>query len=381
MININNVPITGKMAFVGDIFLHKENTINIDPEITQYLNECNIRSCNIEAPLECKGTKPINKAGPNLHQSPIVVQEIERNRFNLVTLANNHITDYGQKALESTIETLHIPYIGVGKNLEQANQPYFTRIGKLKVGFLAFGEGEFGAIIDEDDAGFAWINHPRSNELISKTKTECEILIVQIHAGIELIDLPLPEWRKRYKEIIDQGADAIIATHPHVPQGWEIYKGCPIFYSLGNFFFDTNNTHPFWNKGLMAFINIHEDKSLSIDVKGIQRSGTTIQEWKGKDFQEYISSLCHILQENDYEQKVNEIAIILWNKVYRRHYENAINGVSSFNFVYLLKFIKRLLTKKGENIPLLLHNTRIESHHWIVTRALNLLYKKYINEQ
>lgn len=377
MINYN--PIIGSIAFVGDIFLHEGNTINIDSEIIQCLNTCDIRSCNIEAPLECDGAKAVNKAGPNLKQTSAVVQEIERNGFNLANLANNHITDYGSDALEKTIESLHIPHIGAGKNLIQATQPYFAEIGKLKIGFLAFGEAEFGAIINEDDAGFAWVNHPETSELVSKTKTECDILVVQIHAGIELVELPLPEWRKRYKELIDHGADAIVATHPHVPQGWEIYKGCPIFYSLGNFFFDTNNSHPFWNKGLIAFINIHNDKSLSIDVKGIQRSGTTIQKWECEDFQKYTSNLCHALQEADYEKKINEIAIILWKKVYRRHYENAINGVSSLNFIHLLKFIKRLFTQKGENIPLLLHNTRIESHHWIVTRALNLLYKENIN--
>lgn len=381
MIKIDNVPIIGKMAFVGDIFLHEGNTINLDSEIIQYLNVCEIRSCNIEAPLVCNGAKAIKKAGPNLKQTSDVVLEIEKNGFNLINLANNHITDYGYKALRKTIDTLHIPHIGAGKNLEQANRPYFLKVGEHKVGFLAFGEAEFGAIINDNDAGFAWINHPKTNEIVSRTKTECDILVIQIHAGIELIELPLPEWRKRYKELIDLGANAIVATHPHVPQGWEIYKGCPIFYSLGNFFFDTNNTHPFWNKGLMAFINIHNDKSLSIDVKGIQRLGSTIQEWKDKDFKEYTSRLCRTLQEADYEQKVNEIAITLWNKRYRRHYENAINGVSKFNFVHLLKFIKRLFIRKGENIPLLLHNTRIESHNWIVTRALNQLYKKYINEQ
>lgn len=377
--NKNISPIIGSISFVGDVFLHEGNTIKMDTGITQYLSACDIRSCNIEAPIKYGDTKAIIKAGPCLQQPSAVVQEIERNGFNLANLANNHITDYGTKALEKTIESLRIPHIGVGKDLNQATRPYFTEIGKLKIGFLAFGEAEFGAIINSGDTGFAWVNHPETNNIVGQAKAECDILILQVHAGIELIELPLPEWRKRYKELIDYGADAIVATHPHVPQGWEIYNGHPIFYSLGNFFFDSQHSHPFWNKGLMAFINVHEDKSLSIDVKGIQRKESTIQEWKGEEFVNYTSYLCHILQEADYEEKINELAIALWNKVYKRHYENAINGVSGFNLMHLLKFIKRLFTRKGENIPLLLHNIRIESHHWIVTRALNQLYKKNIN--
>lgn len=374
----NTNPIIGCMAFVGDIYIGKEQKINIDKEVLDSIHICKIRSCNIEAPLE-SDTPAVIKAGPSLQQNRSVISEVERNGFNLACLANNHIFDYGTKALELTLNTLHIPHIGAGMNQQQATQPYIAEIGKIKIGFIAFGEAEFGAIIDDSDTGFAWVNHPDTNHIIRQAKKECDILILQIHAGVELVDLPLPEWRRRYKELIDCGADAIVATHPHIPQGWEMYKGHPIFYSLGNFFFDTDHTHPFWNKGLVALINIHEDKSLSIEVKGVQRQGTTIQAWEGEEFHNHTNNLCHRIQESDYENNVNLMAVDLWNRVYRRHYENGINGVSSWNLVHLMKFVKRLFVRKALDIPMLLHNTRIESHHWIVVRALNQIYKKQLN--
>lgn len=367
-----------RMAFVGDIFLNKRNNINVSKEISNMFVNCNIRSCNIEAPIICD-EKAVSKAGPNLQQTINVIQEIEKIGFNLANLANNHTMDYGWKSLEYTQKSLHIPTIGVGNNFKEATVPYIFTIGEFRIGFLSFGEAEFGAIIEDSDVGFAWVNHPDTNHIIRQTKKECDILILQIHAGIELVDLPLPEWRRRYKELIDCGADAIVATHPHIPQGWEMYKGHPIFYSLGNFFFDTDHTHPFWNKGLVALINIHEDKSLSIEVKGVQRQGTTIQAWEGEEFHNHTNNLCHRIQESDYENNVNLMAVDLWNRVYRRHYENGINGVSSWNLVHLMKFVKRLFVRKALDIPMLLHNTRIESHHWIVVRALNQIYKKQLN--
>ena len=63
-----------------------------------------------------------------------------------------------------------------------------------------------------------------------------------LHDGIEYIDIPLPEQRERYRDFVDYGADGVFVHHPHVPQGWEVYKGRPIFYSLGNFFFNSKNT-------------------------------------------------------------------------------------------------------------------------------------------
>jgi poly-gamma-glutamate synthesis protein (capsule biosynthesis protein) len=86
------------------------------------------------------------------------------------------------------------------------------------------------------------------------------------HDGIEYIDLPLPETIARYRDFIDYGADGVIASHPHCPQGWEKYKGKPIFYSLGNFFFNSKETvnfkanKPHWYEGLCVVMIISDGK-------------------------------------------------------------------------------------------------------------------------
>lgn len=60
------------------------------------------------------------------------------------------------------------------------------------------------------------------------------------HAGLEDEDIPLPEWRERYRELIDVGCDVIIGGHTHMVQGCEIFKEKLICYSLGNFVFERN---------------------------------------------------------------------------------------------------------------------------------------------
>jgi len=61
--------------------------------------------------------------------------------------------------------------------------------------------------------------------------------VVNLHWGYEHTDVPAPFQRKLARNLIDAGADIIIGHHPHVPQGWEVYKGKYIYYSLGNFNF------------------------------------------------------------------------------------------------------------------------------------------------
>lgn len=367
--------IIGSMAFTGDIFIPGGiNRMYFSPRLENILASCQIRACNMEAPIKGVGEKQL-KAGPHLHQSAAAPEILEDAGFNLINLANNHICDFGLQALIKTKEAFSVPTTGAGRSFAEAGRAETITVGGVKVAFLSFGEAEFGAII-EDGGGFAWINHPQTDEMIVETKKQNDILVVQVHAGVEQTEIPLPEWRTRYKTLIDLGADAIIASHPHVPQGWEEYKGKPIFYSLGNFFFANDNKHPLWNKGLLVKIDICSDLSLAYKCMGIERKGDKVDTLESEEFSKYLSHLCDSLTEPVYTALINKIAVDLWNRHYRRHYENAINGVSRFNITHLLKFIKRLLSGKGMNIPVLIHNTRIESHYWIVRRALNQLYIK-----
>ena len=66
--------------------------------------------------------------------------------------------------------------------------------------------------------------HPKVSSIIQTLKVNVDFLFLIVHAGVEYMDIPIPEIRNLYKSYIDLGADAIIASHPHVPQGYEEYK-------------------------------------------------------------------------------------------------------------------------------------------------------------
>lgn len=377
-----------RLAFVGDIYCPKKeenDTISFSPRLKELLESCDLRICNLEAPCLHQMTKPTLKAGPTLHQPVQTIHRIEELGFNLINLANNHIFDYGTEGLKQTLGALNVPTIGAGTNLQEAFTPYLHKGGTdQQIGIIGMGEAEFGAItLKEDQPGFAWINHSQTNEMVRETKKGCDKLFIFVHAGVELTPIPLPEWRQRYRELIDNGADGIIASHPHVPQGWETYKGCPIFYSLGNFFFDSTSNHIGWNRGIIAIIDISRTSQLTFEAIITQKTENYIDiltEFTDND--PYApQKLCSILSDPiAYQQETNNMVMALWEERYLRHYENGINGIAKPNVINLLKFIKRLLTRKALNIPMLLHNQRIESHHYAVTRALELMYRKTIDK-
>ena len=114
--------------------------------------------------------------------------------------------------------------------------------------------------------GCAYINDFRVNHDIVEAKKQVDYLFILPHDGIEYIDVPLPETIARYRDFIDWGADCVLGSHPHCPQGWEDYKGKPIFYSLGNFFFNSKEdtlyrawNRPHWYEGMCVIISISDD--------------------------------------------------------------------------------------------------------------------------
>jgi poly-gamma-glutamate synthesis protein (capsule biosynthesis protein) len=252
-------------------------------------------------------------------------------------------------------------------------------MGGVILGFLAFAENGYGAFCEENDEfGFAWVNHEKVDDIVADAKIKCNVLIVQVHAGVEEINVPLPEWRKKYKKLVDLGAAAVVAHHPHVPQGWEIYNGAPIFYSLGNFFFDMDSKHPLWNKGIIAKLTVKttDFQQISVDVLPIEKHDDTVTLSTDQNYLTHLNHLCEILQEPIYSKMVEQELDELWNNRYKSYYLSALNGVEKINIIKLLKFVKRLFMKETIRLELFHHLLFIESHLFAVNAALKQYYKK-----
>lgn len=364
-----------KLLFCGDFVSQAPEMIEVDSELKSLFSEQDFVAVNFEAPIEGYG-KPICKSGPSLVQSRESPSFIEGLGVNIVQLANNHMMDYGQKACEETISSFgDATLLGVGR-FDEAYKLIIVEKSDIKIGFLSFTHKEFGVLgIDSQDGdyGTAWINHPQINQIILSAKEKCDIIIALPHAGVEDMIVPLPEWRCRYRELIDLGIDVVIASHPHTPQGWEEYHGKMIYYSLGNFFFQVPNTQQVgnWCKGLMVQMVIADDKTISFQVYNSKFSENYLglDDSKAiKDYNDYLNDF--LCDDVKYRRYLNEYLLSLWN-VYKIYLLRGLSAITlRTNFHVFLHAGYGLM--KGPDIPLLLNSFQCESHCWAIERMLKL---------
>ena len=160
---------------------------------------------------------------------------------------HNHVYDYGADALYDTADLLDlagIPYVGGGRDIQEAKEPVYFIVNGIKVGFVAASNGErikYTPQATENTPGILRAyDTTEYNEVIQKASKECDYLIAYIHWGTEDSNY-LNENQQRWgREFLASGADIVVGGHPHVLQGMEEYNGKIILYSLGNFCFGAN---------------------------------------------------------------------------------------------------------------------------------------------
>jgi poly-gamma-glutamate synthesis protein (capsule biosynthesis protein) len=145
--------------------------------------------------------------------------------------------DFGEQGMTGTSNSLNqmgIKTIGVGMNTLEAQRPLMREIHGIKIAILNIAEGE-EAKASTSRAGVAPLDVALVRRQISDLVNDTDVIFVVIHAGREFLPVPPPYIQSAYRAIADAGASLIVAHHPHVPQGVEIWNGVPIFYSQGNF--------------------------------------------------------------------------------------------------------------------------------------------------
>ena len=363
-----------KILITGDFFVSKPENIQIDSSIRNCFASCDYRIVNFEGPVadNSYSNLPI-KSGPRLMQPATTMNMLKELKVDALTLANNHLMDQGEEGYLKTVSTLKdFELLGAGTWTDAYSIKYIKKDGD-KVALLNLCEFQFGMLYDkwtqgDETIGCAWVNHSLANKLIDEGKKHADYLIAIIHAGVEMIDVPLPEWRDRYREMVDMGCDAVIAHHPHVLQGNEIYKGKPIVYSLGNFCFSGGVKAPSedWSVGAMALLSIERD-GLKFSLEGCQLKDNVLSVVEKGFFEAKMSHLCLLLKEDTYMNKVNECCQRLL-----KDYLNlfAMGGLFSPK-VLTKKNVARILLHKygGEHM---LNNIQCESHRWCICRALRI---------
>ena len=267
------------IAMVGDIFLQDALPQTDElAEVSLLLRSADIAFGNLESPVSERGT-PVEK-WINMRMPPDRLPDVIDMGFDVVTLANNHMMDFGEVAFFDTlryIEDCDLRYVGAGAILADAWRAKVITIGDRKVAFLGaastLGPGsaatadrpgvapihasesyniDFAGSMEQPGSApyvftRAWIEDvERAIAAIEAARAESDLVVLALHWGVP------PFWRSRFQDgladyqievghaLIDAGADVIVGHHPHSLQEVEIYGGKAIFYSLGNFVFHQN---------------------------------------------------------------------------------------------------------------------------------------------
>ncbi|MCD8483763.1 MAG: CapA family protein, partial [Verrucomicrobia bacterium] len=213
-------------------------------DILRELAQVDFRIVNVEAVLHenPKSLCPQTKEGPNLVGPASAVDDLVAVGFNVALLANNHIYDYGLEGLESTrsiVEAVGLRSCGTGKNQENAYDGLVLKQGGIEIALINFQEGEEGPHTERAPEVAGW-DLQRVCASIRHHVGAGRTVIALPHADREFLPFPAPFAQRAYRSLVDAGAALVIAHHPHVPRGVELYQGVPIFYSQGNFLFNSS---------------------------------------------------------------------------------------------------------------------------------------------
>lgn len=241
---------TVSLSFVGDIvpgeylsaLMEQQGYDYPYRQALLYLSEPDITAGNLEIPITTRGT-PITDQPYVYKGSPDALPALRDAGFNVLSLANNHAMDQGVEGMLDTIRHLDeagLAHMGTGNNDKEAFAPHYEEAKGIKVAYIGLSRVIPLAKLkaDRNVPGIAEsYDTARAVSAIQEAKEAADIVVVMVHWGLDGKDTPEQYQRDLAKVYIDAGADLIIGSHPHVLQGFEMYKGKWIAYSLGNFVF------------------------------------------------------------------------------------------------------------------------------------------------
>ena len=197
---------------------------------------------------------------------PAATCVLRRMEADIWSIGNNHTMDAGREGLVSTrkiAEDMDCQVMGGGVDIEEASRPvYLDEAGGIGL-FCVSYMNECIPATETEPGIFRWDDMGRIAARITEIKARCRWCVIVAHGGEEFTPLPSPYTRARYIRYLELGADAVVAHHPHVPENYETFAdGKAIFYSLGNFIFDTDyqRAHRYTDTGVLLKLIFTPDK-------------------------------------------------------------------------------------------------------------------------
>lgn len=236
------------LTFVGDVMLARgvQDTIleygadYVLNETADILRNSNFVFGNMESPLSYRG-KPNLFKNVCFRADPKTASLLSYGKFKVMSLANNHIFDYGEEALLDTIDNLRkidvIP-VGAGDDKSQAYKPVIFNLNDLKIGIISATKACEATKRKSDQPQAALANEKLICSIIRSLKKTTDLVVLSLHMGVEFCSCPSINDYKLCMNLLNCGADIIIGSHPHVLQGLWAKNGKVVAFSLGNFIFD-----------------------------------------------------------------------------------------------------------------------------------------------
>lgn len=276
------------LIFTGDIGFDRymdgkwDDPDLISQEVLDYLHSADHVIANVEGPLVANRTNQAAEGTAQLMHTmnPAAARVLRNMHADIWNLCNNHIMDAGDEGVAATLNEAAesgAMTLGAGMDLEAAKTPLYLDeaggVGMFSVGYRRgckpAGERKAGCLLWNE------MELIRQNIDAIKKEHHCRWCIIVAHGGEEFTSLPSPYTRDRYLKYLEMGADVVVCHHPHVPMNYEIVPAAEedkvIFYSLGNFIFDTDYQRAQYNteKGLLVKLHLTEE-TFSFEGFGIR---------------------------------------------------------------------------------------------------------------
>lgn len=244
------------LRFGGDVmmtsyFANYIQTNGVDymwEDVSDLIKSADYSIFNLETSVSDRGsdTKP---AGYGFRSKPDTLQGLQNTGIDMVNLANNHVLDYSSDAFLDTLDNIkkyNIEYIGAGKNYDEASEIKYITINDIKFSFIGMtsilGYQSWKATENKEGVFYLNINdYENIKNKVKEANENSDYVVIFTHWDKEYYNTPTDETIDIAHKLIDNGADIIIGTHPHVLQGIEYYNDGIIYYSLGNFNFLIKN--------------------------------------------------------------------------------------------------------------------------------------------
>ena len=245
------------LDFVGDVMLDRgvkklgkvSGREKVFSNMTDWWGHADLVFANLESAVLKSDASDYEETQKAIHlwTDYAGLESARRAGVNVFSCANNHMFDYGEKAVLELLDYFRkeeITYSGIGESLEDASVYRMIECNGVKIAFLAITDvflGDFAAT--ESNGGVLTTAYTDYNMKVYQAAQEADLTIVYFHWGKENGTSVSDEQISRGHQLIDAGADIVIGSHPHVVQEVELYEDGIIFYSLGNFIFDQGNTY------------------------------------------------------------------------------------------------------------------------------------------